>query len=232
MSNPWDQHDPNSGHPQTFAASPAENASENQTSETHTAPVAEMTPVEGHKTEAPAAPAEESGAQNIDRIRDILFGSHMRDYDARFARLEQTLQKESAEVRDSTRRTIERLEAYVRLELESLNARFRTERDERSGALGQVSRDIKELGENVSKRIAEVDDRAAGSHHELREELLRHGREIAGHIDAKHQEAAALLEQRFHELRRDKTDRAALASLFSEVALRLNNEFRIPGVEH
>jgi hypothetical protein len=229
MSNPWDQNDPNGDHPQTYANGP------DHAPETHAAPATEAPVAEQHKIEAPpppTPPAEESGAGNIDRIRDILFGSNMREYDARFARLEQTLQKESAEVRDTTRRTIERLEAYVRLELESLNSRFRTERDERGTALHQVSRDIKELGESVSRRIAEVDDRAAGSHHELREELLRHGREIAGHIEAKHQEATALLEQRFHELRKDKTDRAALASLFSEVALRLNNEFRIPGVEH
>lgn len=218
MSDSWDQHDQNGDHPQTFAAPPAEHPSE-----AHPAPASDV---------APTPPVEDPGANNIDRIRDILFGSNMREYDARFQRLEQSLQKEAADVRDNTRRTIERLEAYVRLELESLNARFRTERDERGSSLGQVSRDLKELGEHVSKRITEVDDRASGAHHELREELLRHGREMAGHIDAKHQETAALLEQRFHELRKDKTDRAALASLFSEVALRLNNEFRIPGVEH
>jgi hypothetical protein len=40
-----------------------------------------------------------------------------------------------------------------------------------------------------------------------------------------------LLERRFHELRQGKTDRAALASLFSEVALRLNDQFQIPGAE-
>jgi hypothetical protein len=229
MSNPWDQHDPNGDHPQTYADNPAEHAPEN-----HSEPAAVAAVALAPKAEvaAPAPPAEDPGAGNIDRIRDILFGSNMRDYDARFARLEQTLQKEAAEVREATRRTIDRLEAYVRLELESLKTRFRTERDERGSSLGQVSRDLKELGENISKRIAEVDDRATGAHHELREELLRHGTEMSGHIDAKHQEATTLLEQRFHELRKDKTDRAALASLFSEVALRLNNEFRIPGVEH
>ena len=65
---------------------------------------------------------------------------------------------------------------------------------------------------------------------ELRDQLLQHGRDFTEQIQAKQQEVAALLEQRFHELRKDKTDRAALASLFSEVALRLNNEFRIAGV--
>jgi len=35
------------------------------------------------------------GAGNVDKIRDILFGSQMRDYESRFARLEETLIKET-----------------------------------------------------------------------------------------------------------------------------------------
>ena len=41
---------------------------------------------------------------NVDKIRDILFGSQMRDYETRFARLEETLSKEASELRESTRR--------------------------------------------------------------------------------------------------------------------------------
>ena len=221
MNNPWDQHEENGDHSGSLTAVAAEDHAD-----THPAAASQPNAVPA------GSAAVDAAAGNIDRIRDILFGGQMRDYEARFARLEQTLQKESAELRENTRRTIDRLEAYVRLELESLNTRFRSERDERGASLGQLSRDLTEMGANISKRVTEVDDRAAGTHHELREELLRHGRDITSHIDAKHQEAAALLEQRFQELRKDKTDRAALASLFSEVAMRLTNEFRIPGVEH
>ena len=230
MTNPWDQHDPNGDYLSAETATATEPALEHHEPPPVAAPpVAAAQPAEADK---PAAGADDPGAGNIDRIRDILFGTQMRDYDTRFSRLEQTLQKESAEVRDNTRRTIERLESYVRLELESLNARFRTERDERGTLGSQLSRDMKELGETISRRIAEVDDRAAGHHHELREQLLQHGRDFTEQIQTRQQEVATLLEQRFNELRKDKTDRAALASLFSEVALRLNNEFRVPGVGH
>ena len=40
-----------------------------------------------------------------------------------------------------------------------------------------------------------------------------------------------MLAREVAELSRDKTDRSALAALFSEVALRLNDEFKIPGDE-
>jgi hypothetical protein len=42
-------------------------------------------------------------------------------------------------------------------------------------------------------------------------------------------ELSAKLAREAEELRNDKTDRAALADLFNELALRLNNQFRLPG---
>ena len=37
---------------------------------------------------------------NVDKIRDILFGSQMRDYDKKFARIEERLLKETADLRE------------------------------------------------------------------------------------------------------------------------------------
>ena len=37
--------------------------------------------------------------QNVDKIRDILFGAQMRDYDKRFARLEDRLMKDAEALR-------------------------------------------------------------------------------------------------------------------------------------
>ena len=51
---------------------------------------------------------------NIDKIREILFGGHMRDYDRRFSRVEEQLVKESLELREDTRKRFEALEAFVK----------------------------------------------------------------------------------------------------------------------
>ena len=41
--------------------------------------------------------ASDTSAGNIDKIRDIIFGSNMRDYEQRFARLEETLKEGDSE---------------------------------------------------------------------------------------------------------------------------------------
>ena len=78
----------------------------------------------------------EAGAEactgNIDKIREIIFGSNMRDYETRFARLEEALRKESQDMREAMRQRLETLESFVHKELAALEGRLKNERDERS----------------------------------------------------------------------------------------------------
>lgn len=171
------------------------------------------------------------GAGNVDKIRDILFGTQMRDYEARFARLEETLVKETVEIREANRRRFEQLEGFIKRELESLQARLKSERDERLDNVSQQSRELKDASDTLSRRLRDLDDRESASERSLRNDLMETARNLGEEIHARHDEMAALLDKRVHELRDGKTDRAALASLFNEVALRLSDQFQIPGSE-
>jgi hypothetical protein len=171
------------------------------------------------------------GGGNLEKIRDILFGTQMRGYEARFAALEEALTKETAEIRESSRRRFEQLESYIKKELELLQTRWKTERDERSDAAVQHSRELRELGDSLSRRLRDLDERGTAVERDLRSQLLQQAKDLSDDIQARHEAVGTLLERRFQELRQSKTDRAALASLFNEVALRLNDQFQIPGAD-
>ena len=169
------------------------------------------------------------GGGNVDKIRDILFGSQMRDYETRFAGLEEALLKETAEIRESNRRRFDQLENYIKAEFEAVQTRFKSERDDRSDMGSQQSRELKEVSETLNRRLRDLDDRSAAVERDLRAQLLNQSKDLGDQLRARHDEIATLLEKRFQELRHGKTDRAALATLFTEVALRLNDQFEIPG---
>jgi phage host-nuclease inhibitor protein Gam len=171
------------------------------------------------------------GAGNVDKIRDILFGSQMRDYESRFARLEETLIKETLEIRETSKRRFDQLETYIRKEFETVQTRLKGERDERTDSASQQSRELKDLSESLGRRIRDLDDRETNSERGMRNDLLQQARDLTEEIRARHEEIAAMLEKRVNELRDGKTDRAALATLFTEVALRLSDQFQIPGAE-
>jgi hypothetical protein len=169
------------------------------------------------------------GAGNVDKIRDILFGSQMRDYESRFARLEETLIKETLEIRETNRRRFDQLESYIKREFETVQTRIKSEREERSDNAARQSRELNELGESLTRRIRDLDDRGTSVERDLRSDLLQQAREMTEEMRARHDEIAGILDKRVNELRDGKTDRAALATLFTEVALRLSDQFQIPG---
>jgi hypothetical protein len=170
---------------------------------------------------------EEAG--KVDRIRDILFGSQMRDYDGRFQRLEEHLAQEAAAIRTDVQRRLETLERFMKGELESMTNRANTEQSERSSAIEKLGRDLGETAKTLESRIKGLDEQTAGETRALRQQLLDQAKALSDQIGQKHEEMKTGLNREAEQIRGAMTGREALAEMLSEVALRLKNEFKVPG---
>lgn len=179
----------------------------------------------------PALIPEAAGAGNLDKIRDILFGAQMRDYERRFFRLEERVTKEAHEAREDIRRRFDTLEAFIKQELTALGDRLRAEQQQRTHSDEELTREVRDAARHINQRVHELDEQTAQTQRELREQMLTQAKQLADEIRQKHDELTASLTREARELRNDKTDRAALANLFTELALRLNHEFKLPGDE-
>lgn len=168
---------------------------------------------------------------NVDKIRDILFGSQIREYETRFARLEETISKELADIRETAKKRADAIETYVTREFESLQARLKSERDERADAHRQLSREIADHVDTIARRIGDLDEKTSQTERQLRLELLQAAKSFTEDLARKQEETAAIVERRFQELRKGKTDRAALSAMFIELGMRLNNEFQSVAAE-
>ena len=91
--------------------------------------------------------------QNVDKIRDILFGSQMRDYDKRFMRLEERLAKAADALRDDLKKRFDSLESFVQQEVESLHQRLKTEKTERVDAIKELTRETRESSKTLENRL-------------------------------------------------------------------------------
>ena len=177
-----------------------------------------------HPVETAVAEAAEASGASVDKIRDILFGSQIKNYESRFGRLEEALARETAEIKDTMRRRLDSLEAFFKSETESLAARLKTERDEREETLNNISRELKSSSAQLSKKILDLDNKAALDRSAARQELMAESRKLLDEIRQRNDSLSTLLETRVQELRNAKTDRSALAALFVELAVRLKDE--------
>ena len=171
-----------------------------------------------------AADTGAGDAGNVDKIRDILFGSQMRDYDRRFATTEERLQREAAALRDDLGRRLLATEQYLRGEVETLAGNLKTEEADRVHGLRAASDALANLQRELSDRLADLADQTAQQHRELRAQMLEVQRVLADEMQRRHDELSAAFRREALDLRSVKTDRTAIAALFAEFAQRLTSE--------
>jgi DNA repair exonuclease SbcCD ATPase subunit len=160
---------------------------------------------------------------SIEQIRDILFGAQIRDFEKRFARVEQRLIKEITSLKDESRKRFDSLESYIGKEVESLSDRLKAEQDKRTESVKELSGQLKDTNKLLEKRAGKLDDQLGKSSRELRQQILEQYKNLSDEIQQKHEETSVMLEQLAQELRAEKVDLATLSELFAEIALRLND---------
>ena len=173
---------------------------------------------------APAAPPREAESGNVDKIRDILFGAQMRDYDRRFSGLEERLLQEAAALREEVAQRLGATEQFVRGELDALTARLSAEQRDRTQAVRETTDALTNVNRELSERIAALAEQTAQHHRELRQAMSEQQRALTDEGSRRHQELTAAMRREGNDLRNAKIDRTALAGMFAELAHRLSNE--------
>jgi len=175
------------------------------------------------------AETELPGGGNIDNIREILFGTHMRQYEKRFLRLEEKLAKESADLQGSIDRRFGDLERFVKQEIDALTDRMNSDKKEQSASLKELNRDIGTQARDLEKKTGNLSDKLIKGLKDLRSQLLEQSKMLSSEIREKGALVHDELTRDIEEIRTEKTDRAALTALFTEMALRLSDELHLPG---
>jgi hypothetical protein len=172
--------------------------------------------------------ADVASSANIDQLRDIIFGGQMREYERRFARMEERIAKELADVRDEVRDRCTTLERYLRDELESIRVELRASEQSHTADERRLSELIVDNAKAAEERLATLSDLVGRQHRELRAQLLEQTKTITDDVQRRYADLLALVERDAAELRDGKADRTALSALFMEVALRLRGESVVP----
>ncbi|WP_457651905.1 hypothetical protein [Rhodocaloribacter sp.] len=175
-------------------------------------------------TDAP--PAHDPG--NLDKIRTILFGTQIREFEKKFSRLESRLEREIEAIRENMRRRFDELEAYVKEENDALNKRLSNELQLRKKSEEEAARERQALAEASRTALAELDARHSEAERALRERLLGQSKELSEEIERRIQTLSAMVRDAVDTLQDEKTDRRALADLFEEFSTRLRDDFKLP----
>ncbi len=137
---------------------------------------------------------ENPETESMDKIREILFGNQIRDFDLKFNRLEEQVNKQLNDLQKDSSLRFTTLENFVKSEMQSLN-----------------------------QRIDTIVQQNQSAHSELRQLVLDQAKQIADQLSQQRQQEEAMIENFRAELESKKVDRSALSTLLTELALQISN---------
>lgn len=174
-----------------------------------------------------AASAKPNGGvetSGVDKMRELLFGNQMQDYDKRFSVIEDRFQQKLRDVEGEASRSLGSLEATMKKQLESVAGQFREEKDLRADADKELERSLREHTQALEKRLAQASDQMARQEREFTDRLAHEVQSLREDIRRRQDDTRATMERMFSELSNVKTDRNLLAGLFVEIAKCLNQD--------
>ena len=174
--------------------------------------------------QAALAGAPANDAPGVDKIRELLFGNQMQDYDKRFALLDDRFQQKLRDIEAESTRSLGSMESSIKKQLESIAGQVRQEQDLRAEADKELGRGLREQIQALEKRLGQVSDQLATHERDFTERLGHESQSLRDEGRKRNEDMRATIERMFSELSNVKTDRNLLAGLFVEIARCLNQD--------
>ncbi len=165
---------------------------------------------------------------NVDKIREILFGGQMRDYEQRFADLEKRLTLQIDRLSNDFDKRMERLNTFARREIDKLSEHLKAERKERIAEGKQGTKDLEGFTHQVEAWFGEVEEQFESETKDLRAILQEQSEELSALIAETRDSLGESLAQETRDLANKTVAPEDLAGLLTEVALRLKKDFKLP----
>src|SRR5882757_5405181 len=95
-------------------------------------------------------------AVGVDKIRDLLFGNQMQDYDRRFSKLEERFLQRFKDTESETARNLSAYDSNSKKQVESLASQLREEKDLRADGDKEIKRRNEDVHHTLEKMFAEL----------------------------------------------------------------------------
>lgn len=179
--------------------------------------------------ESKAALRERLG--NIDQIRDILFGSQLRDYNTRLDRVETTVSVLQQEIRERTdelkQSMFKEIQAVVDAQEKKIKSMSLKDQEEKVDIRQQLDRLSKRLSANVTTLDETIDKQTSA----LRDDLTSSRDKLQGDILDLRNQIFDELDKRITALTKSKVARDDMAEILFEVGLRLKGSEFVPELQ-
>lgn len=165
---------------------------------------------------------------NIDQIRDIIFGAHLREYTSRLDKAESDISAIQQDVRDRLNDLKSALASELRAAVESIDKRLKTISASTQEEAADLRQQFDRINRKFTNSIETLDEAVEAQRVALRDELA----ETRDNLQNDNRELRSLvleeLDRHFSILREDKLSKDDMAELLFELGMRLKGSEFVP----
>ena len=154
--------------------------------------------------------------KNLDMVRNILFGEQARETEKRQIMLERFVKVWTSSIREEMRKNLDALQSEVRL-LKDLVA------EENKARLGDIAQ-TRERFIQIGRTLEEMSRRQNLGQEELHQRLTQEVAQLKQDLLQQRQDLLTQTKVAIEQLKHDKADRQAIASLLGDMAKQLSGE--------
>lgn len=162
---------------------------------------------------------------NMNQVRELLFGAQMREVDQRLDQMQKSFTSELKRLKDEiTTGLFEPLQSYVKQENDSLVERVVKECNDREQGIDLLTIRSYETEQRLSDRLGHLDKMITRVEHAMHESIYEESIMLRKEIQEKSIAQTAALDAQSATLQDEKADRSTLANLFRELSNRMNGD--------
>ena len=165
---------------------------------------------------------------NIDQIRDIIFGAHLREYTSRLDKAESDISAMQQDVRDRLGDLKSVLASELRAAVESIDKRLKSISASSQEEAADLRQQFERINRKFTSNIEALDETVEAQRVALREELSQ----TRDNLQNDNRELRSLvfeeLDRHFSILREDKLSKDDMAELLFELGMRLKGSEFVP----
>ena len=172
----------------------------------------------------------------MNQVRDLLFGTQLKDIETRFQRQEARFQREVNDAKEALKTRLDSLENFMRSETASLVHRINTEAAERDAVLkaeqkerieafNTLSSNIAASEKALERRLAALSSTLDNTEQEIRKLMQAETNSLNNKIDEKYEAALNVISETASQIRHDMVYRSTLSNMFTETAVKLSNQW-------
>jgi len=165
---------------------------------------------------------------NIDQIRDIIFGSQLRDFDTRFDKIESDLSMLQQEIEDRTEQVKTVLSTEMRAGIDALEKKFKSLNLNTQEEVGDIRQQIDRVNRKFSSSMETLDEALDKQTNSIRDELSQTRERLQEDVRSLKNQVFEELTRRFSVLRDEKVARDDMAEILFELGMRLKGTEFVP----